>query len=102
MVAEGETDIAAIDAETWRLIERFAPDIASGLRVVMRTPPTPGLPLIAAKGADVEACRDAIRDALKAVRPQTLTALDITGFVVIPPEDYLAVPVPPPPPLGDI
>ena len=102
MVARGEADIAAIDAETWRLIERFAPDIASGLRVVMQTPPTPGLPLIAANGADVEASRDAIREALNALDPETLTALDIAGFVVIPPEDYLAVPVPPPPPLGDI
>ena len=102
MVAEGEADIAAIDAETWRLIERFAPDIASGLRVVMRTPPTPGLPLIASRGSDMEASRDAIRDALVTLDLETLTALDIAGFVVIPPEDYLAVPVPPPPPLGDI
>ena len=99
MVAEGEADIAAIDAETWRLVERFAPGIAGRLRVVMRTPPTPGLPLVAATGTDADTCRDAIRDALAAVDPGTLSALDIEGFVVIPPEDYLAVPVPPPPPL---
>ncbi len=99
MVAEGEADIAAIDAETWRLIERFAPEIAGRLRVVLRTPPTPGLPLVAAKGADVAACRGAIREAVTTIDPGTLSALDIAGFVVIPPKDYLAVPVPPPPPL---
>jgi hypothetical protein len=51
LVAGGGADLAAIDAVSWRLARRFLSAV-EGLRVLMLTDPTPGLPYIAAKGAD--------------------------------------------------
>ena len=51
LVAAGGADLAAVDAVSWRYARRFLPE-AGRLRVLMLTDPTPGLPYIAAKGAD--------------------------------------------------
>lgn len=93
-VAEGKADIAAIDAETWRLIERHMPDSASRLRVLTRSVPTPGLPLIAAQGTDPDLLAQAVASALTTASPVTLRALHIRGFVRTPAEAYLAVRTP--------
>ncbi|MXQ08837.1 PhnD/SsuA/transferrin family substrate-binding protein [Alphaproteobacteria bacterium GH1-50] len=95
MVAAGEADIAAIDAETWRLVERHLPETAGALRVLARTEPTPGLPLIAAPGQDAAAIVGAIRAALVRLPEDTRAALHIEDFVKIPATAYLAVPPPP-------
>jgi ABC-type phosphate/phosphonate transport system substrate-binding protein len=92
-VAAGRADIAAVDAVTWRLVELFRPDVARQLTVVIRTPPTPGLPFITGRPDLAPALFDALGTAI-ATLPSATTGL--RGIVDIPAEAYLAVPVPAP------
>jgi hypothetical protein len=96
-VAEGRADIAAIDAVTWRFLERFEPGIAGRLAVTGRTDPTPGLPYICAPGRDLGSTRDAVRGAIAALSAADRADLGLAGMVSIPLAAYLAVPTPPPP-----
>ncbi|MBU2980585.1 PhnD/SsuA/transferrin family substrate-binding protein [Lentibacter algarum] len=93
-VAEGRADIASLDAVSWRMMQRYEP-WAKDLRVLEWTTPTPGLPLIAAAGADAEATFDAVQAALVRLNPDDKTALSLKSLVKIAKEDYLAVPNPP-------
>ena len=95
-VAEGRADLAAIDALTWRMLQRWEP-MAAKLREVARTAPTPGLPFIAAKGADTEAVFQALVTAVDRLSPEDRDALSLRGIVRIAAERYLAVPIPPSP-----
>ena len=95
MVAEGEADIAALDAVTWRLIARHD-EFATGLRVIEETAPTPGLPYIAGPKADADATFAAVAEAIAALTPDDRDVLGLRGIVRIPPEAYLAIPNPPP------
>ena len=95
-VAEGQADLAAIDAVTWALANRHGL-VVPGLREVGRTEPTPGLPYISAKGADAKAVFVAIADAIATLDAETRALLHLRGLVAIPSEAYLAVPIPPPP-----
>ena len=95
MVAEGGADIAALDAMTWRLIDRYD-RCAADLRVLAWTPPTPGLPYITGPVQDAAAVADAVRSAIAALEPEDRNALCLRGLVAIPEADYLAVPNPPP------
>jgi ABC-type phosphate/phosphonate transport system substrate-binding protein len=61
-VAAGAADLAAIDLVTWGYCLRHRP-AAKRLRVLMLTEPTPGLPYIAAHGAEVAARRAALAEA---------------------------------------
>jgi len=92
-VAAGHADIAAIDAVTWRLVERFRPDVVRRLTILTRTPPTPGLPFITGRATLAPALFDALGAAI-ATLPSSTTGL--RGIVAIPAEAYLAVPVPAP------
>ena len=96
-VAEGRADIAAIDAVTWRLIERYMPDVACRLMVLDHTTPTPGLPFISAYGETLQSLRLAVESAIDELRTDTRSALGIGAFVQVPAELYLAVPTPAPP-----
>ncbi|MFK7838472.1 MAG: phosphate/phosphite/phosphonate ABC transporter substrate-binding protein [Sulfitobacter sp.] len=93
-VAEGRADIAALDAVTWRLIERYD-DFAARLRVLEWTRPTPGLPYISALGADKAAMFDAVTEAIEGLQRDDRADLSLRGFVAIPQETYLEVPNPP-------
>jgi ABC-type phosphate/phosphonate transport system substrate-binding protein len=95
-VAEGRADLAGIDAVTWRLMVRWD-RWTDGLRVVERTEPTPGLPYIAAAGADGAAMFHAIEKAIDGLAPEDREALGLRGIVAIPTAAYLAVPTPPAP-----
>ncbi len=95
-VAEGRADLASIDAVTWRLIERYRPDIAARLHVVARTEPTPGLPLITALGRDPAPLAAAIAAAIAELPAKHRTVLGIERLIHIPKEAYLAVANPPP------
>lgn len=62
MVADGEADLAAIDAVAWALFGLFEPDRHSRLHVVAWTRPMPALPFITARPAH----RDDLLAALRA------------------------------------
>lgn len=89
-LAEGGADIAAIDAVTWGLIQRFSPE-ARHLRTLFLTEPTPGLPLITAPGADPAPARRAIATALARLDPATRSDLGLAGFVPLDRADYRIV-----------
>ncbi|QBX99589.1 hypothetical protein E2K80_01690 [Rhodophyticola sp. CCM32] len=93
-VVDGQADLAAIDAQTWRLLTRYAPWTAN-LTEIARTAPTPGLPLISAKTRDPEPIRKALHNALEALAPADRQMLDLQGFPIIPKAAYLAQPIPP-------
>lgn len=95
-VAEGRADIAAIDAVTWEILGGVEP-ARDALRVLARTLPTPGLPLIAAAGADAAATRAAVAQAIAALGADDRAALRLRGIADIPASAYLAVPTPAPP-----
>lgn len=95
-VAEGRADIAALDAVTWRLMQGEA--VAARLKVVGLTDPSPGLPLIAASGADIEATFAAVAEAIATLDAESRDVLGLKTLVRIPLADYLAVPNPPTPP----
>lgn len=96
-VVEGRADFAALDSVTWALIRRFD-DWADNLRPVTTTTPTPGLPLIAARGADAKFLRAMVENAIAALSPEDRDTLHLRGVVHIPAADYLAQPIPPLPP----
>ncbi|PVA11300.1 hypothetical protein DC366_06055 [Pelagivirga sediminicola] len=96
-VAEGRADIAAVDAVTWRLIQRHDPH-AARLREIGRTAPTtPALPFITGRGQDAPRIRKALADAIAALAPAERDALSLYGVVQIAKAEYRAVPNPPPP-----
>lgn len=95
-VAEGRADLAAIDAVTWRLLQRWEPGVAP-LREIARTTPTPGLPYIAAAGADGPRLFAILAEAIAAMPEADRDLTGLQGIVAIPAEAYLAVPTPPSP-----
>jgi ABC-type phosphate/phosphonate transport system substrate-binding protein len=95
-VAEGNADLAAIDAVSWRLLARWEP-FAARLRVLGMTDPTPGLPYIAAAGLDQGRMFAAVAAAIAAMSDDDRDVTGIRGLVAIPAAAYLSVPTPPPP-----
>lgn len=96
-VAEGRADIAAIDAVTLALMLEQADPVTASLQVIARTDPTPGLPLITAKGAAAGAIFDAVAAAIAVLTPRDRATLRLKGLLRIPVSAYLAVPNPPAP-----
>lgn len=92
-VANGQADWAALDAVTWRILSREG--AVDGLRVAGWTRPTPGLPLITARGRDPVPLRRTIRAAIAALSAEDREALMLRGFCVIPPLSYQGVADPP-------
>ncbi|WP_299790128.1 PhnD/SsuA/transferrin family substrate-binding protein [uncultured Marivita sp.] len=98
-VAEGRADIACLDAVTWRLLDRCDPN-AARVRIVGQTDPTPGLPLIAAKGTDPAPLRAALTAATHAFAPEDAAAMGgPMSFCVLDEGLYHAQPIPAPPPV---
>ncbi|MGO1080670.1 phosphate/phosphite/phosphonate ABC transporter substrate-binding protein [Inquilinus sp. CA228] len=95
-VVEGEADIAAIDCVTHALLQRHRPGALAGLRVIGRTAPAPGLPLVTRRDADdatVEALRSALRGALAdPALAEARAALLIEGIEILGEADYDAIP----------
>lgn len=94
-VAEGTADIAALDAVTWRLIQRHDA-FAARLRVLQWTQPTPGLPYITARGMDRGRVFDAAEEAIAALSAQDRETLGLRRMVAIASTDYLKIANPPP------
>jgi len=86
-VAAGSADIAAIDAVTWRLAQRFEACV-SALRVLGRTPATPGLPLITSQRFELETVRIAAARGIAKLDPAGRRELGIRGLVSFRPADY--------------
>lgn len=93
-VAAGDADIAAIDAVTWALLERFE-DCTQDLHIRARTKPTPGIPYICARDIDAKKVKSAIHKALESLEPQDRDLLGIKQLADIPAETYLLEPDPP-------
>ena len=93
-VANETADLCAVDAQSWRLMQDHGAD--AGLVEIERTAPTPGLPLIAAAGADAAVTARAVDEAIDDLAPDHRAALHLRGLVRIPAAAYLALPVPPP------
>lgn len=89
-VADGRADIAAIDAVSWRLAQRYDAEAAT-LRVLERTRATPGLPFITSKSRDAGLIAEAVTEGIENLAPSALETLGLTGLVQIPAADYLAV-----------
>jgi ABC-type phosphate/phosphonate transport system substrate-binding protein len=96
-VATGRADLAAIDAVTWALLLDDGAADALELAPIAMTDPTPGLPLIAAPGADAGRLASAVADAIAALMAEDARTLRLHGLVQIPASAYLAVPTPAPP-----
>lgn len=94
-VAEGTCDIAAIDCVTHALLERLDAQRLGKVRVLARTAPAPGLPLVAAASMPddvVLALKAALASAAKDPgMKDTLDALLIEGFEHVPAVDYLSI-----------
>lgn len=89
-VAAGIAGIAAIDAQTWRMIQRWD-EWSKKLVEVARTAPTPGLPLITAYTQHTELLFNAVSRQIEALNPNDRALLDLHGFTAIPKDAYLAV-----------
>ncbi|MDX1744162.1 MAG: hypothetical protein R3186_11295, partial [Ruegeria sp.] len=94
-VAEGRADFAALDALTWELLKAHS-DLASTLREVDVTTPTPALPYITASGQDARGIARAVRAAINDLSAADREMLHLRGLIKIPADDYLSVanPVP--------
>jgi len=95
LVARREVDVAVVDCITFALLERLRPDLTSAVRIIARTAPCPGLPLItAATTSDGDLAR--MRRALDRVAgDRALTpvraALLLDGFELLPDHAYQRV-----------
>lgn len=95
-VADGQADIAALDAITWAMMQRY--DAVTGaLRVLEHTAPTPALPYITAIGNDSAVLRAALSDAIASLSPDQRETLGLHGVEEVPAARYLEVPDPPSP-----
>lgn len=90
MVADGQIDIAAVDAMTWHNIQKYG-DFVGQFRVITQTDTTPGLPYICALGMDKAVIAQAVIDAISALTEEDRACLNIRGLIQIPSADYLAV-----------
>ena len=86
-VIQGQADIAAIDAVTWRYLQHLLPD-CDQLKVLGTTSPGPGLPYISGNGNDETALADAIETAIGNLLPADKMKLGIKGLWRSRPEDY--------------
>lgn len=91
-VAAGKSDLAAIDAVSWKLALRHE-GAARTLRVLATTPPTPGLPMICAKRPDWSSDRIhmAVVEGMAALDTDTMDALFLTGFAQTTLADYAMI-----------
>ncbi len=94
MVATGHADVAAIDAQTWRLIQRYE-DFAKDLRVLEYTAPSPALPYITGAHQNADTIFEAVLEAMNALSGEDARILDLHGLIRIPKAQYMAVSNPP-------
>ena len=93
-VARKKADFAAIDAVTFLLWAQHDRDAMAALDAFARTAPTPALPYITARDTDPAPIAAAITSAISALSGRDRLDLRLRGLTHIPPEDYMALPVP--------
>lgn len=81
-VIAGQADFCAVDAQTYRLFQRYD-GAASGLREIARTDPTPALPMICAHAYDPAQTAAALRKALDHLSTGHRQDLGIAGYVTL-------------------
>ena len=94
-VAEGRADLAAIDAITWRNLQRWDP-LVLRVRILDRTAASPGQSFITAPGQDPAPFREAIAQAISALPTPEAELLGLRAVVALPPSAY-GRPLPPVP-----
>lgn len=82
-VANGDADLAAIDAVTWRMFQKWDSP-AQHLRVVGRTGLSPAMSFVSTKGHDPAKLRNAIQSALNALSKGEMDNLGLYGQVDLP------------------
>jgi len=93
-VATGTADVAYIDSVTWRLLKLYDP-LVRKVQVLGVTLPTPGLPLITAKGRDPEPLRKALAQAVQSFSLENPFAIGgPLDFVVLKEAEYSDLPLP--------
>ena len=95
-VAEGRADIAAVDAMTWRLLQRHEP-CAAELTVIGRTDASPALSFITRAGQDPAPYRTALAQAIVGLPEAHRMAIGLRAVVVLPVDRYLDLVTPDPP-----
>lgn len=93
-VAEERADLAAIDAVTWRMIERWDGEIAGALQVIGRTGSSPGL-TFATAASDPAPHLEAVSEAIAELDPASRAVLGIAGVHRLPERAYADLPLPP-------
>jgi ABC-type phosphate/phosphonate transport system substrate-binding protein len=89
-VANGDANIAAIDAVAFELAKQYEPEAVSRVVVLGNSRPVPGLPLITSKANQelVPYLYEALQDALDDTPQDILQTLFILGAVKAEPSDY--------------
>jgi ABC-type phosphate/phosphonate transport system substrate-binding protein len=90
-VADGQADFAALDAQTWRMIQKYD-RFASELLSIARTGQTPGLPLITGPKSNPVLLFDAFGEAVESLSRDDFETLNLRGIERISKHAYLAVP----------
>jgi len=92
-VANGAADIAALDAVSWTIIQRYT-DFTAQLRILDQTAATPGLPYITGLTSDTQAMFDAVAAAIDDLSSADRDRLLIKNIVHISKEKYMALKIP--------
>ncbi len=94
-VADGQADVAAIDAVCWALAEQFEGEAVRHLSVLCRTPLRPGLPLITAgsrSDGELALLRGVLQDALVSDETREARhALWLSGVAIVEDSNYRAL-----------
>lgn len=90
MIAEKKAEIAAIDAVSLKLMERYD-DFYNGLKIIQWTAPTPSLPYISGPDTNGKDIFNAVSAAIDELPTQVRDQLMIKGIIQIPKETYLAI-----------
>ena len=93
-VAQNQSDLASLDAISWKLMQKWD-DFAAHLRVVGWSDPTPALPFVTADEKHVATLRSALEETFTKLSDDERICLQIFGVVQVPKENYLEIPLPP-------
>ncbi|MEE9313116.1 MAG: PhnD/SsuA/transferrin family substrate-binding protein [Rhizobiaceae bacterium] len=92
MVANGEADVAALDAVCWDMFQRFEPEAAKKLRVLQWTPKLPALPYITSgsfKADELKLLRLAVSEAIDEIKVNGVgKALKLAGYSLLEESEY--------------